>query len=99
MAKDLSLKHHRGAPAPVNDIPMDQWTPDEVEAHVQFMSDFATRLEGTGHGLITARSRQGILSRGITARRSNLWRSKHAPLWWIDGVGQAVPSHLRLRRT
>lgn len=22
-----------------------------------------------------------------------------APLWWIDGVGQADPSHLRLRRT
>ena len=21
------------------------------------------------------------------------------PLWWTDGVGQAVPSHLRLRRT
>ena len=24
---------------------------------------------------------------------------QHAPLWWTDGVGQAVPSHLRLRRT
>jgi hypothetical protein len=22
-----------------------------------------------------------------------------APLWWADGVGQAVPGHLRLRRT
>ena len=48
MAKYLLLKHYRGAPASVNDIPMDQWTPDEVEAHIQFMSDFATRLEGTG---------------------------------------------------
>jgi hypothetical protein len=48
MAKYLLLKHYRGAPAPVNDIPMDQWTPDEVEAHIQFMRDFATRLEGTG---------------------------------------------------
>jgi hypothetical protein len=46
MAKYLLLKHYRGAPAPVKDIPMDQWTPDEVEAHVQFMRDFATRLEG-----------------------------------------------------
>ncbi len=27
---------------------MDQWTPDEVEAHIQFMRDFAARLEGTG---------------------------------------------------
>ena len=44
MAKYLLLKHYRGAPAPVNDIPMDQWTPDEVEAHFQFMRDFASRL-------------------------------------------------------
>ena len=34
MAKYLLLKHYRGAPAPVNDVPMDQWTPDEVEAHI-----------------------------------------------------------------
>src|SRR5216117_3490809 len=48
MAKYLLLKHYRGAPASVNDTPMDQWTPDEVEAHIKFMRDFATRLEGTG---------------------------------------------------
>src|SRR3954466_7168633 len=48
MAKYLLLKHYRGAPAAVNNIPMDQWKPDEVEAHIQFMNDFATRLEGTG---------------------------------------------------
>ena len=27
MAKYLLLKHYRGAPAPVNDVPMEQWTP------------------------------------------------------------------------
>jgi hypothetical protein len=48
MAKYLLLKHYRGAPASVNDVPMDQWTPDEVEAHVRYMSDFGARLEGTG---------------------------------------------------
>ena len=48
MAKYLLLKHYRGAPAPVNDVPMDQWTPDEVEAHIRFMSDFAGRLESSG---------------------------------------------------
>ncbi len=48
MAKYLLLKHYRGAPAPANDVPMDQWTPEEAEAHFQFMRDFATRLEGTG---------------------------------------------------
>ena len=30
MAKYLLLKHYRGAPAAVNDVPMDQWTPEEV---------------------------------------------------------------------
>jgi hypothetical protein len=48
MAKYLLLKHYRGAPAAVNDVPMARWTPDEITAHVQYMRDFATRLEGTG---------------------------------------------------
>jgi hypothetical protein len=46
--KYLLLKHYRGAPASVNDAPMDRWTPEEVDAHVQYMRDFATRLEETG---------------------------------------------------
>jgi hypothetical protein len=48
MAKYLLLKHYRGAPPPVNDVPMDRWTPQEVSDHIQFMDDFAVRLEGTG---------------------------------------------------
>ena len=48
MAKYLLLKHYRGAPTPVNDVPMDRWTPQEVEDHIRFMSDFASKLEGTG---------------------------------------------------
>ena len=48
MAKYLLLKHYRGAAAPVNDVPMDQWTPEEVDAHVQYMNDFAARLEHSG---------------------------------------------------
>lgn len=47
--KYLLLKHYRGGPAPAVDwVPMDRWTPKEVDAHVQFMNDFAARLEGTG---------------------------------------------------
>ncbi len=47
--KYLLLKHYRGGPAPVGDFgSMDQWTPEEVDAHVQFMRDFAARLEETG---------------------------------------------------
>ncbi|SFI35454.1 Uncharacterized conserved protein [Nocardioides psychrotolerans] len=48
MAKYLMLKHYRGAPAGVNDVPMDQWTQDEISDHIQYMNDFATRLEATG---------------------------------------------------
>jgi hypothetical protein len=48
MAKYLLLKHYQGAPAPKNNVPMDQWTPDEVEAHIRFMQEFAARLESTG---------------------------------------------------
>jgi hypothetical protein len=48
MAKYLLLKHYRGAPAPVNNIPMDRWQPAEVEAHIKYMNDFAARLESSG---------------------------------------------------
>ncbi|MEW1931599.1 hypothetical protein AB0362_05395 [Rhodococcus sp. NPDC079359] len=48
MAKYLMLKHYRGAPEPINSVPMDRWTPAEVHAHIQFMQDFAAELEATG---------------------------------------------------
>lgn len=48
MAKYLLLKHYRGAPEAVNGVPMDQWTPEEVDAHITYMQDFAARLESTG---------------------------------------------------
>ncbi|WP_138734572.1 YciI family protein [Modestobacter excelsi] len=48
MAKYLLLKHYRGAPAAVNDVRMDQWTPEEISAHMQYMNDFAAELEQTG---------------------------------------------------
>lgn len=48
MAKYLFLKHYRGAPASVNNVPMDQWTPEEIQAHIQYMNDFADRLKANG---------------------------------------------------
>jgi len=49
MAKYLLLKHYRGGPVPVVEFPpMDQWAPAEVDAHVEWMRDFATRLEESG---------------------------------------------------
>jgi hypothetical protein len=48
MAKYLMLKHYRGGPKPIHDVPMDKWTPEEVAAHMQFMADFADRLVASG---------------------------------------------------
>jgi hypothetical protein len=48
MTKYLMLKHYRGAPAAVNNVFFDQWTPEEFSAHVQYMKDFSARLRETG---------------------------------------------------
>ena len=48
MAKYLLLKHYRGALEPLNCAPMDQWTPDEISAHIKYMQDFAAKLQETG---------------------------------------------------
>src|SRR3954468_4018136 len=64
MAKYLLLKHYRGAPAPVNNVPMDQWKPDEVDAHVRYMNDFATKLEASGEFV----EGQGLSPAGVGAR-------------------------------
>jgi len=47
--KYLLLKHYRGGPTPVVDFPpLDRWEPKEVDAHIQFMQDFAARLQESG---------------------------------------------------
>jgi hypothetical protein len=47
--KYLILKHYRGGPAHVTDWPpMDQWTPEEIDAHMQYMRDFGARLQASG---------------------------------------------------
>ena len=48
MAKYLLLKHYRGAPAAVNDVSMEHWTPEEVTAHIRYMNDFADKLREAG---------------------------------------------------
>ena len=52
MAKYLLLKHYRRTtgpePVPGTDVPMDQWTPEEIEAHVAFMQRWAAELTETG---------------------------------------------------
>ena len=52
MAKYLLLKHYRRSAGPANlpeaDIPMDEWSEQEISAHVRYMNDFADRLERSG---------------------------------------------------
>lgn len=48
MAKYLFLKHYRGGRPTEGIVPMDQWKPEEVDAHIRFMGDFAARLEQSG---------------------------------------------------
>ncbi|SDE67213.1 Uncharacterized conserved protein [Blastococcus fimeti] len=48
MAKYLLLKHYRGAPTEPGFEPMDHWSPEEVTAHIQYMNDFAAKLEEAG---------------------------------------------------
>ena len=64
MAKYLLLKHYRGAPAAVNDVPMDRWTPAEVDAHMRFMTEFAARLERSGEFV----DGQGLSPDGVWVR-------------------------------
>src|SRR4051812_27941666 len=68
MTKYLLLKHYRGAPEAVNDVPMDQWTPEEVEDHLQYMADFAARLERAVSTSTAKRSRPRARSSGTAAR-------------------------------
>ncbi len=50
MAKYLLLKHYRGGPSAGQRLPaMDQWTPDEIDAHIDVhAATFADRLESAG---------------------------------------------------
>lgn len=65
MAKYLLLKHYRGGPPPVHDMPMiDQWAPEEVDEHVDFMNEFAARLEETGEFV----DAQALSSDGVWVR-------------------------------
>jgi hypothetical protein len=64
MAKYLLLKHYRGAPAATHDVPMDRWAPEEVDAHLRYMDDFADRLRDSGEFV----DGQALLPEGLWVR-------------------------------
>jgi len=50
MAKYLLLKHYRrnSGPESLVNVPMEEWSPAEIDAHMTYMADFAARLEQSG---------------------------------------------------
>src|ERR1700684_1415385 len=49
MPKYLLLKHYRGGPEPHHPFPpMDQWAPEDVEAHMAFLKHVGELLEENG---------------------------------------------------
>jgi hypothetical protein len=49
MPKYLLLKHYRGGPEPHHPFPpMDQWAPEDVEAHMAFLKHVRELLEENG---------------------------------------------------
>ena len=49
MPKYLLLKHYRGGPEPHRPVPpMDQWAPEDVEAHMAFQHHVSELLESNG---------------------------------------------------
>ncbi|HYZ29239.1 MAG TPA: hypothetical protein VE570_09315, partial [Thermoleophilaceae bacterium] len=46
MPKYLLLKHYRGGPEPHRPVPpIDQWAPEDVEAHMAFQNHVSELLE------------------------------------------------------
>ena len=49
MPKYLLLKHYRGGPEPHRPVPpIDQWAPEDVEAHMAFQNHVSELLEENG---------------------------------------------------
>jgi hypothetical protein len=49
MPKYLLLKHYRGGPTPYRQVPpMDEWAPEDVEAHMTFLHEVSRMLQERG---------------------------------------------------
>jgi hypothetical protein len=48
MPKYLLLKHYTGGPEAATHAPMEEWSPDEVTAHIQFQHEVARILTENG---------------------------------------------------
>ncbi|MDN5743911.1 MAG: YciI family protein [Nocardioidaceae bacterium] len=103
MAKYLLLKHYRGDHAITADAdlaPMDQWTPEEVEAHIAFMHDVNDTLKASGEFV----DAQGLSPEGTFVRYDGEGRPPvtDGPFaetkdliagWWIIDVDSEQRAH------
>jgi hypothetical protein len=65
MPKYLLLKHYNGGPAPMPGcVPMSEWTPQEIDAHIRFQHDVVRMLTERGE-LVDA---QGLSPEGAYVR-------------------------------
>ena len=76
MPKYLLLKHYRGGPEPHLPVPpIDQWAPEDVEAHMAFQNHVSELLEENGE-YVDARAltpgAPGCATAARTPRRSPL---------------------------
>ncbi len=80
MAKYLLLKHYRGPPEAVNSVPMDQWTPQEIDDHVQYMNDFAARLESSARSKVsTSITIQPAIRSSVSAKGPSVTGGRPSP--------------------
>ena len=73
MPKYLLLKHYRGGPEPHHPFPpMDQWAPEDVEAHFAFLKQVGEVLQASGESETTYSTRRKQL--GVLRHETGLSR-------------------------
>jgi hypothetical protein len=86
MTKYLLLKHYRGVPASVNDVPMDQWTPEELSAHVLGGADrgYALRWIRTSENTVLRLSEKSRMHprRGPAGHRKGVFQPISSSAYW-----------------
>ena len=91
MPKYLLLKHYRGGPEPHRPVPqMDQWAPEDVEAHMAFLKHVGELLEENGEYVdakALSRREPGCATAARTPRQSPpTARCLRPAIWWRAGT-------------
>ena len=80
---------------------MDQWTPEEIDAHMQYMHDFAARLEETGEfvdgqALSPGGHVRPVRRRGPAAGHRRAVRRDQGPDRRLDGRSTSTATSARV---